>query len=368
MKIFFINSTKTWGGGEKWHLETAFNLQNKGHNVAILALHGKELYNRSLAAGIRTFPVSITNISFINPFCLFALMRLFRNEKPDVVILNFSADIKAAGMAAKITGIKNIVYRRGSAIPIRNTFINRFLYKTFVTHIIANSEETRRTILQNNPELFPSEKITIIYNGINLAQIDSMPDTKIFPREDAEILIGNVGRLVLQKGQKYLIEMARLLKNRNIRFKILIGGEGPLEASLKQKAAEAGVDDRIVFMGFIKNIKAFMTTIDIFVLPSIWEGFGYVLVEAMACRKPVVAFNISSNPEIIDDNITGYLVDPMDIAAFTEKVEYLSRYPDRRHSLGSAGRKRVEEWFEIGRNQKKVEVLLSGLTNLEKNI
>jgi len=368
MKVFFINSTKTWGGGEKWHFETACNLKSKGYNVAILALAGKELYERSLAAGIRTLPVSITNISFINPFCLIALIRLFRNEKPDVVILNFSADIKTAGMAAKCAGIKNIIYRRGSAIPIRNTFINRLLYKTIVTYIIANSEETRRTILQNNQKLFPPEKITVIYNGIDLAQIDGLPDTKIFQRKDKEILIGNVGRLVLQKGQKYLIEMALLLKNHNIDFKILIGGEGPLEASLKQKAVEAGVDDRMVFMGFINNIKAFMSTIDIFVLTSIWEGFGYVLVEAMACRKPVVAFNISSNPEIVENNITGFLIDPMDITAFTEKVEYLSRYPDICYTLGMAGRKRVEDGFELNRNQKKVEVLLSGLTSIVNQV
>jgi len=365
MKVFLVNSTKTWGGGEKWHLETACTLRDKGYEVSILALQGKDLFKRSLAAGIRTMPISISNISFINPFCLISLIQLFRHEKPDVLVLNFSADIKTAGIAAKWAGIKNIVYRRGSAIPIRDTLINRLLYKKIITHIIANSQETKRTILKNNRKLYPSDKISVIYNGIDLAQFDSLPDIQLFKRTDKEVLIGNVGRLVLQKGQKFLIEMAILLKKKDINFKILIAGEGPLETSLKETAAGAGVEDRIVFLGFINNVKAFMENIDIFVLPSIWEGFGYVLVEAMACRKPVVAFNISSNPEIITNNETGFLVDPLDITTFTQKVEYLSKDVNLCETLGKAGRKRVEEFFEIERTQKNVEALLVGLVNCE---
>jgi glycosyltransferase involved in cell wall biosynthesis len=102
---------------------------------------------------------------------------------------------------------------------------------------------------------------------------------KLYERGSKEVLIGNAGRLVLQKGQKYLIEMAKGLIDSGISFKVLIAGDGPLEAPLKQMAVKAGVDDRIIFLGFVNNVKAFMETIDIFVLPSIWEGFGYVLVE-----------------------------------------------------------------------------------------
>jgi glycosyltransferase involved in cell wall biosynthesis len=363
MKIFLINSSKTWGGGEKWHLETACSLQKKGFDVAILASRDKELYKRSMASGITTEPISISNLSFINPNSLIMLVRLFKREKPDAVILNFSADIKTAGLAAKIAGIKNIIYRRGSAIPIRNTFVNRMLYRKIISHIIANSEETKRTILQNNPKLFPPEKITVIYNGIDLGQLDRMPAVKLCERGKDEIIIGNAGRLVLQKGQKYLIEMAARLKQHGIAFKVLVAGDGPLEASLKSMAVDAGVEDHVVFLGFVDNVRAFMETIDVFVLTSIWEGFGYVLVEAMACKKPVVAFRISSNPEIIAHHETGYLVEAMDIDAFTQKVAGLIQDPALREKLGKAGRKRVEDYFEIEKNQQQVEVLLRALTS-----
>jgi glycosyltransferase involved in cell wall biosynthesis len=361
MKVFFVNSTKIWGGGEKWHLETACALKEDEYEVALLAFPGKELYKRSIVSGIRTIPICITNISFINPFRIIRLIKLFRKENPDVLILNFSADIKTAGIAARFAGIKNIVYRRGSAIPIRDTLLNRFLYKNIITQIIANSQETKRTILQNNSKLFPFEKINIIYNGIDLRQLDRLPCISFYKRKKDEIIIGNAGRLVLQKGQKYLIEMASMLIKKNIDFKILIAGEGPLEISLKQMAAKAGVEDRIIFLGFINNIKAFMENIDIFVLPSIWEGFGYVLVEAMACKKPVVAFNISSNAEIIINNETGFLIDDQDIITFSGKVERLINDPALCVTYGKAGRRRVEEIFEIERTRKNVEVLLNNI-------
>jgi glycosyltransferase involved in cell wall biosynthesis len=361
MKVFFVNTTKKWGGGEKWHLDTACAMRNRGYDVAIMALPGKTLYKRAVSLGIRTITVHVSNFSFLNPFSLISVIQLLRKENPAILILNFSSDIKTVGIAAKFAGIRNIVYRRGSAIPIRNTLVNRLLYKKIVTHIIANSEETKRTILQNNTKLFPVGKITVLYNGIDLEQFDRMPDNKLYQRKENEVLIGNVGRLVLIKGQKYLIEMAVILKKKGINFKVLIAGEGPLEASLKHMACKAGVENQLVFLGFVNNIKAFMDNIDIFVLTSFAEGFGYVLVEAMACRKPVVAFNASSMPEIIANNKTGFLIDNMDIDAFAQKVEYLISNPILRESFGQTGRKRVEEVFEVARTEDNVEQLLKSL-------
>lgn len=365
MKVFLVNSTKTWGGGEKWHLDTACSLRDKGYEVAILAQSGGDLYQRSVSAGIRTVPVSLSNISFINPFCLASLYRLFRDERPDFVLLNFSADIKTAGVGAKWSGIQNIIYRRGSAIPIRNTLINRMLYRKVVTHMIANSEETKRTILQNNRNIFPADRITVIYNGITLKPDDKLPGTPVYKRKNREVLIGNVGRLVKQKGQQYLVDIAILLNQMNIDFTILIGGAGPLEDALKRRVIEAGLEDRIVFLGFINTVRDFMKTIDIFILPSIWEGFGYVLVEAMACEKPVVAFNISSNPEVVHNEVTGFLVDKGDLHAFARKVADLCLDPDQRRLFGKAGRNRAESLFEIEQSQQKVESLLLHLAHKE---
>jgi glycosyltransferase involved in cell wall biosynthesis len=363
MKVFFVNTNKKWGGGEKWHLDAAGFLKRKGYDVAILTLYNHALYNRAMRAGITTLPIRITNTSFLNPFRLLSLVRLLKREGPDILILNFSADIKAVGPAAKIAGIKNIIYRRGSAIPIRNTIFNRLLYRKFITRIIANSKETYRSILQNNKNLFPPEKIEIIYNGIDLKQFDALPVTSLYQRRQNEAVIGSAGRLILHKGYQHLIEAAGILQEKKVNFKILIAGEGPAENHLKHLVHNAKLDDRIEFLGFVQNMKSFMENIDIFVLASLSEGFGYVLAEAMACGKPVVAFNNSSIPEIIADKETGYMVNNADMNDLSLKIEKLIADRSLCESFGKAGRKRVENFFEFEKVQHNLETLLLGMMN-----
>ena len=128
MKIAFFNSTKVWGGGEKWHYEISLALQKKGFETIIFTNKRSELYNRISSTGQKVYNIKISNLSFLNPFKIIVLKRVFQQEKIDSIILNLSADLKVAGIAARLAGIKKIVYRRGSAIPIRNTFLNRYIF------------------------------------------------------------------------------------------------------------------------------------------------------------------------------------------------------------------------------------------------
>jgi glycosyltransferase involved in cell wall biosynthesis len=97
------------------------------------------------------------------------------------------------------------------------------------------------------------------------------------------------------------------------------------------------------------------------VLTSLWEGFGYVLVEAMASRKPVVAFHISSNPEIVQHDETGYLVELRDMESMADKIRQLAGNAPLREEMGKKGRSRVEELFNLNRNQDALEKFLQEL-------
>ena len=173
-----------------------------------------------------------------------------------------------------------------------------------------------------------------------------------------EIILGNAGRLDTQKAQKYLIDIAKMLKVRNRKFKIKIAGEGKLRDELMQYSKEQGVEDVVIFSGFVKNIRSFMESIDIFLLTSQWEGFGYVIVEAMASKKPVIAFDLSSNPEIISNEKTGFLVENKKIDTFVEKIEILADDKKLQQQFGNAGRKKVEELFEINTTMKNIIKLI----------
>lgn len=357
-KICFFNSTKAWGGGEKWHYDISSRLHAKFGNILVVAGKGSELGQRLATTAIPHQLVSIGNLSFLNPLKVIKLVRLFRKELPDVLIMNLPADLKAAGLAARLAGVKRIIYRRGSAIAVKNSFLNRLLFRYLLDDIIANSEETARTLLLENRTLFPAEKIHIIYNGVDWKKFDSLPQAPIYRSAQVSIVLGNAGRLVPQKGQEVLIDLAKQLKSRGHSFEIVVAGEGKLKEALLRKSAEEGVAGQLRFLGFVENMAQFLHSIDIFLLPSQWEGFGYVIAEAMYCAKPVVAFNVSSNPEIISDSESGFLVEPGDSGAFMEKTELLINDALLRRRMGECGRNAAIERFSLDNTLTQIEKLL----------
>ncbi len=356
--ICFFNGTKTWGGGEKWYFEMACRLSELNYKIVAVANIRSVLLLKLRLKGIPAFPVGLSNLSFLNPFTVFKLYRFFKRSGIKTLIVNLSSDLKVAGLAARLAGIKTVIYRRGSAIPIRDTALNRFIFRHFVTYVIANSEETRRTIVQNNPRIFDQSRIRVIYNGIDLAEFAKSSHQPLYTPENGEFLIGNSGRLVHQKGQKYLIDLASILKKKGYKFKILIAGDGALKEELQKYTKELGVHDRIVFLGFVKDIRAFMEQLDVFVLTSLWEGFGYVIAEAMACGKPVVAFNNSSNPELVMNDENGFLVPFPDIEMFASQVETLLNNKELRREMGEKSVQILNNKFTIDKTVENLKKLL----------
>jgi len=340
--ICFINSVTSWGGGEKWHFEMAKRLKAQGHNIIFICRRNSELAKKLADTNIYVNNFEVHNLSFLNIFKINKIRKFLKSSQVDIAILNFSADIKTVGPAAKLAGVNRIIYRRGSAIPIKNSILNRIIFKRILTDIIANSQETKKTILQNNPDLFNKDKIKVIYNGLETIKPASAP---IYKREKNEIVLGNAGRLVQQKGQKYLIEIAKELKAKKIKFTILIAGNGPLSKELSDQVQKENLANEIKFLGFVNNINEFMNSIDIFLLTSLWEGFGFVLAEAMLNIKPIVAWNISSNPELVNHGENGYLAPPFEIETFTQQIIKLIKDPKLREEFGKKGRTMAETKF-----------------------
>jgi len=343
--VCFFNSTKEWGGGEKWHHDMALQTHKEGFSVIVFAYEKSILFKKLQKLGVKTIPINVSNLSFLNPIKVVKLKKLFKNLEISHLIINDPADLKLASFAAKLAKVKHVIYRRGSAISIKNSLSNRYIFKNLVTEIIANTQATKDSINQNY-NIFPANRIKVIYNGICLEAFDKLENS--FQKADTStLIIGNIGRLVEQKAQHLLIEIAKLLKEKKLNFKIIIGGKGKLEQELKILRDKYELTDKVEFSGFVENSKDFLSKIDIFILSSLWEGFGYVLVEAMACSKATIAFNLSSNPEIIDNNTTGYLIDNKSIESLAEKIIFLSKNKEKMLQLGENGRKKVEQTFSF---------------------
>ena len=330
--ICFCNSNIPWGGGEKWHLEAALALAARGWRVLFLCHPQGELRKRLQGAdGIRTIPLPLGRFSFLNPLTRARLASLFRREGVDTLIMNLPADLKAAGPAARAAGVRQIVYRRGSALPVRNSLLNRWLYGRVITRLIVNSEATRRQVLINNPALIASERISVLPNGLDVAAFDAalqaagqsggplarlnvaappLADTgkdASRARGGRPFLFGNAGRLNRQKGQHLLLHLCRRLLDAGLDCAVIIAGAGEREAELKALADRLNLGHRAVFPGFMEELAPFWTSIDLFVLTSLWEGFGTVLIEAMLARRPVFAFAVSNIPELVFEDGPGVI-------------------------------------------------------------
>jgi glycosyltransferase involved in cell wall biosynthesis len=351
IRICFINTTRFWGGGEKWHFETAAYLAERGHQVLAIVHPGGELQRRLAATPVDCLPMAITNFSFLNPLKFFKLRGTLRRKAIRVVVFNGSAEAKLGAPAAHSASVQAIVYRRGLAVSVKNTLANRVLYGHWVTHFLTNSHATAQILFQDLVIQDATAKTKTIYNGIDIRHFEAMPPgTKETP-----LTIGTAGRLEQEKGHLHLLEMAARLKEQRLDFRLLIAGEGSQRPVLEKRIAQMGLKQCVHLLGFTTDMPGFLRQLDIFVFPSLWEGFGYAAAEAMAAGLPVVAFDVGSNREVIAPDETGFLVPAEDISVLTEKIVQLAQQPELRTRMGLNGLKRVNACFDQEKQRQALE-------------
>jgi len=376
--ICFCNSNIPWGGGEAWHLSAALSFAARGWRVFLLCRPEGELYKRAVQyRGITVIPLRLSRFSFLNPLLRVRLCRFFLRESVEAIIMNLPTDLKVAGPSARKAGVRHVVYRRGSALPVRDSAMNRYLYGSVITRLITNSRATREQVLANNPGLIAAEKIAVIPNGVNIEAFDAalaearqkpplLPDLP----DRRPLIIGNAGRLNRQKGQHMLLQLAAKLLDAGIDCRVLIAGEGEREAELRELAKRLALGDKVLFCGFMQDLSPFWLAIDVFVLTSLWEGFGNVVIEAGLAEKPVLAFAVSNLPELIHEGPDGNgLLFPLPegmeslaldtrghavegstgencgpesgapLAAMATALAELAEKPEKREAMGCAGRR-----------------------------
>jgi len=347
--ICFFNSNKAWGGGEKWHLSTCKEFSRRGFKTILATNLHSEIGKMGIQEKQDVYRFRVGNLSFVNPFKILTFFLFFKSKRVDAVIMNLPSDLKVAGMAAKLAGVKNIIYRRGMPHPLRNTWLNRFLFTNVLTNVIVNSKEIGRSLKQGNESWFPEKKMVLIYNGVDTSKpIDK--SRKLYEKVGNEIVIGNAGRLTEQKGQKYLIEMAKLLKRDGLNFKILIAGEGELRESLQKKIDEESLKDQVIILGHVSDMPAFFTSLDVFVFTSLYEGSANTLIETLQFGVPAIAWNVSSNPEIIEDAQTGFLAELGNVPDLVSKFKMMIEKKDVQGILVENGKNAVYEKFDSTKN------------------
>jgi glycosyltransferase involved in cell wall biosynthesis len=219
-------------------------------------------------------------------------------------------------------------------------------------HFVVGSEALRSEAIDQY-RLLP-EQIDCIPYALDIERYDrSLMDSESARRElaiprEAEVLL-LLGRLEEQKGVDSFLELvARLSRNRP-NLQALVVGDGPLRSMLEERRFQLGLLEIVTFLGWRKDIGRVMGAADVLVIPSRWEAFGIVNLEAMASRKPVAGYAVEGIPEVVLNGETGLLVPAGSLSELCVVVERLLDNAELRHRLGTAGRVRVEQQFSVTR-------------------
>lgn len=345
--LLFINPITIYGGGEVWMITAMKEFIRKGYNVTLVCKNDAAIIHHSIEAGIETIPINISGD--LNPATLFKLYNIFRKKSINVVIANTGKDLRLSGIASLILKKIKVISRQGIDYPIKNNLRYKIAYNCLADKIVANSEATKSTMLKSAPWLKP-ERIKVIYNGIDPAiyKSENLKDLRNdFGFAKDNFVIGFVGRLSVQKGVQYALEAFKSVNEKHPNVRLLICGDGELRSYVKKFISENKLESKIHLAGFRNDIPNIMKTIDVLLTPSLWEGFGIVLIEAMASGKPCIATDTSSIPEIVEDGANGFLVPPKDSQSISELLIKLISDPQLVRQMGQAGIEIVNKNFTI---------------------
>jgi len=249
------------------------------------------------------------------------------------------------------TGIEKI-YNRILSVPLEKKALSK------IPNIIVVCPQ-----IMNMIKNYTQSKIFIVPNGINLKYIEKIQPIKKY--DDPAIFY--MGLLNRRKGVHDLIQALTIVKNKVQNVKLYIAGTGPYINKLKQLVTALDLEKDVIFLGFITEEEkfAYMKSIDIFVLPSYWESFPIVLLEAMACGKPIVTTDIAGNPFAVTDGVNGYLVKPGDWQQLAEKLIYMLNNKRLISIMGEESKKRSLDfdWANIAQQTREIYLKIAEYNN-----
>jgi len=270
-------------------------------------------------------------------------------------------------VARKITGVRALVRTKHNHVPLKGGALSRYLYGTLTSRIVAISEHIREVMIQSG---LKPEQVTTISTAINLSQFaprakdQNLLKELNFPAGCA--IIGIVARLTERKGFKNLFEAVKILADQGRTIRCLVVGGGASSekiAALKNHAATLGISDNILLTGRRSDIPEILSLLDVFILPSLAEGLGRSMLEAMAAGKPIVASAVGGIPEAIEDGKSGLLVPPDDSRALAQAIALLLDNPEKAQDLGRASRTRAELLFDQDKMIDSISALYEELLN-----
>jgi glycosyltransferase involved in cell wall biosynthesis len=239
------------------------------------------------------------------------------------------------------------------------------LHRWLTRHALARAGAITATGLRLAEATLPyvpeGKPVTVIPYGVDLDRFTPAPH---HDRGGTRVTIGAASRLSPEKGFEYLLRAVAMLRERGVVLDVLLAGDGPSRPALERLTDELALRERVEFLGEVPHdsVPAVLRRLDIFAMPSTWEGFGVSALEASAMELPVVASDIHGIPDVVLDRETGLLVPPADAGALADAIAQLAGDPALRRATGAAGRAYVQREYRWRDNAALMERLYAEMT------
>jgi glycosyltransferase involved in cell wall biosynthesis len=324
--------------------------------------------------GMRFVPIR-TLVRRISPACdisaFFSVLRLLVREKPAIVHTHtYKAGVLGC-WAAKLAGIHVIVHT-----PHGHVFFGHF--SRLVTRFFMMIERITTSVIDCVVALTEGERddyikfsvskpdtMVTIHSGVDVtrfmkARISIEEKKRSLGLNTKGLVVGTIGWLLPIKGPLYLLKAMEIIWRTNPGIQLVYVGKGDLEEEVRSEVTRMGVSDKVSLLGWRDDIHEIMPILDVFVLPSLNEGMGRVLAEAMAAGRPIVASRVGGIPDLVKDGYNGFLADPGDVDGLRFAIERLIANRNLRDEMGRKGRALAED-YSVEKMIDKIDALYTSL-------
>ena len=360
-RVLHLIDSSEIAGGERYLLDLIRHSCPAFEHIVVLSYVGP------FAQQLRTYQVRHVLVSMKSRFSLASIRKIRKiilREKIDIVQTHGYRCNLYGRLACLWTGIRNIATVHVSLYDYVDT--PPWLRRAYLLVEKATSLLASRYICISNAmrddlrELgIPDEKLTVIQNGVDLEVFCPRdPPANLYDElgvGNHRPVIGTAGRMVTEKGQIHLLEALPRLLDRWPELRCLLIGTGPLLNDLEKRAAALGLSETCIFPVVRTDMPDVYPLMDLFVLPSLREPFGLVLLEAMASGVPVLATAAGGPLDFIQSGINGILAPPADPSKMAEQIDLVLSNPDLRMAIGRRGYETVRCNYDVNETVKKIE-------------
>ncbi|HEV7364426.1 MAG TPA: glycosyltransferase [Gemmatimonadales bacterium] len=368
------------------------HLVRRGHSVTVVTPGDRSLPSSDLFDGVRIvrFPLDLpadltygrvaqSQVSWLGKFSRLAVMARYLaaqyraimaeagENDADVVHAHWAIPTgPAAVLAAKRLGVPSVITMHGGDVYVNPEQGYDFPTRWYVRPVLhwtlrqagaltAITEDCRQHALRAGA---PAENIRLVFNGTDLRRF-SPGENGAGSRGFGQHMIFACRQLFPRKGIRFLLEAGAQLKPRFPDLQIVLAGDGFERPELAQLAADLGIGPDVTFLGWVPNaeLPPYYRAAAVSVIPSLEEGFGIPAAEAMGCEVAVVASDAGGLPEVVENGVTGLVVPRGDSAALADAIGSLLADPERRRTMGQAGRERALRLFDWDRSAEQFEEL-----------